>query len=193
MRWKAPLFIASLVMLQIMISTTPTLSVEESTSDTAEHSTLSDSQDAVMMIDREAYSIGDGVPITVNDPSANSDPNNIESVKVRAISMTDREGLLIELLEEKPNTGIFKGILFLTDEETGRDNALRVSPGERFTISYNKVTLTGLVWNNNTQSSGYDLSMLFYLVLIIIGAVVSGVFFEIRRFSLRKTSNNPKV
>lgn len=192
MRGQAPLFIALFVMLQIMVSTTPTLSVEESTSDTGEHSTLSDSQDAVMMIDKEAYLIGDGVPITVNDPSSNSDPNNIESIKVRAVSMTDIEGLLIELLEEKPNTGIFKGILFLTDEETGRDNALRVSPGERFTISYNKVTLTGLVWNNNTQSSGYDLSML-YLILIIIGSVVSGAFFGIRRFSLRKASNNPKV
>lgn len=192
MRVKAALFIALLVMLQILVLTAPTLSIEESTSDTVEHSTLSDLQEAVMMIDKEAYSIGDGVPITVQDPSANSDPNNVESVNVRAISMTDTEGLLIELLEDEPNTGIFKGILFLTDEETSRGNTLRVSAGERFTISYNKLNLTGLVLNKNTQSTEYDLSMI-YLELIIIGAVASGAFFGIRHFFLRKASINPNV
>ena len=106
--------------------------------------------------------------------------------------MTDTEGLLIELLEDEANTGIFKGIMFLTDEEASRDNTLRVSEGERFTISYNKTTVTGLVLNNNTQSSGYDLSVL-YLELIIIGAVVSGAFFGIRQFFLRKASINPNV
>lgn len=184
MQGKAPVFIALLTILQIIVLTIPAFS-EESTSNIGEHSTLSDSPE--MMIDKEAYSIGEGVSITVVDHSANSNPNNIESIKVRAVSMTDTEGLLIELLEDGPNTGIFKGILFLSDEGTSRNDALRVSPGERFRISYYNIGATGIVWDNNTQSSEYDLLM-FSLALIIIGALVTGGFFGTRQFLLQRSS-----
>jgi hypothetical protein len=184
MQGKSPVFIALLTMLQIIVLATPTLS-EESTSNIGGHSTSSDSP--VMMIDKEAYSIGESVPVTVVDHTANSNPNNIESIKVRAVSMIDREGLLVELLEDGPNTGIFKGILFLTDEGTSRNDTLRVSPGERFRILYENIGVTGIVWDNDTQSSEYDLLM-FSLALIVIGTLVTGAFFGTRRFLLQRLS-----
>ncbi len=93
----------------------------------------------VIMTNKEYYSIGQSINITIKDPDANKNPNVRETITVVIKSTAYPMGKTVTLLETGPDTGVFSGVVVITDNLA---NALKYSNyiyakyGNEINISY---------------------------------------------------------
>lgn len=83
--------------------------------------------------------IGKG-EIRLVDPDINLDPNSIDEVEIRVWSDSDAAGIPLILKETEKNTGIFKGEVYFTRDESNSPK-LMVSEGDTITAEYLDKTL----------------------------------------------------
>lgn len=89
---------------------------------------------------RSEYSIGDTVEVAVIDPDENRDSSIFDTVRVRAWSNTDIEGIQLVLHETGPATGIFTGSFSLS-QESSTDNSIMVSEDDVLVALYSDRTV----------------------------------------------------
>jgi len=83
--------------------------------------------------------VGKGV-IRLVDPDINLDPNSIDKVEIRVWSNSDSVGIPLILTETDKNTGIFKGEVFFTQDESNTPK-LMVAEGDTIVAEYIDKTL----------------------------------------------------
>ncbi|MEM2139970.1 hypothetical protein, partial [Nitrososphaera sp.] len=93
------------------------------------------SVDPTMTFDKESYSIGDPIMLTINDPDANRDPDTADILTIRATSTTDAVGLTnVQAIETSNTSGIF--VAQIQTSSTFSTGALQVGNGDIVTIEY---------------------------------------------------------
>ena len=75
--------------------------------------------------------------ISLNDPEANVDPNEVNTIQVNVSSSSDKAGILITLTETGVNTGVFRGAFSFTSGDSSSPTGLiKVAAGDNIGISY---------------------------------------------------------
>ncbi|MGH9877989.1 MAG: hypothetical protein ACRD5H_10155 [Nitrososphaerales archaeon] len=184
-KWLSHVLTAILLTSLVMVQN---ISAEESTSNNSETNQAIIQYEPIIWINKEAYSIGDKILINVQDRKANMDAAKVENVDIRAVSRTDRTGILIKLIEDATDTGKFSGVLLLSAEGPSHDSVLKVSLGDLITVSYNNPPVTATAYVMESTTSQYEYA---YVGLILLGIVVFLVWFgKSRTFYLRRSVNN---
>lgn len=78
--------------------------------------------------------------IRLVDPDINLHPDEIDEVEIKVWSDTDAKGITLVLKETEKDSGIFKGIVYFTTDETNSPK-LRVSEGDTVVAEYLDKTL----------------------------------------------------
>lgn len=93
------------------------------------------SYDPEFVADKDSYSIGDRVTITISDPDANRKPDIADSLTdIRTFSDSDQVGEEFSALETGPNTGVFR--LSFATSGSSQGGAIQVDDGDAVTIQY---------------------------------------------------------
>jgi hypothetical protein len=90
---------------------------------------------ADVTMDSTSYTLGLSATITVNDPEKNLDIFQKNTVLANVISDSDSDGVIIALVETGDNTGVFKGSVEITDQNSDADS-LEASVGDHITVLY---------------------------------------------------------
>ena len=90
---------------------------------------------------KSSYSISEEATLRVIDRDMNLNPEKKDKFPVRVYSDSDRDGILIEVVETGNATGIFNGIVKFVTEEQSSSPRLRVSRGDTITAVYSDWTL----------------------------------------------------
>lgn len=90
---------------------------------------------AFLDLDQPVYGPNQTVKILANDPEANLNPAQIDSVTVQVCSTTETTPLSIILLETNANSGLFFGTVTLSPGSAVHDQFLQVSHGDEITVS----------------------------------------------------------
>jgi hypothetical protein len=92
------------------------------------------SWDPEFAADKETYSVGDRVAISISDPDANTDPDIADSLRdIQVTSDTDVVGDEFSALETGPDTGVFRLSFALT---SGAGGGISVRNGDSVEIEY---------------------------------------------------------
>lgn len=83
--------------------------------------------------------IGGGLPVTVNDPSKNTNSLVAETVAVTIASTSDPVGITIDLTETGSNTGVFTSNVFISTSGSS-GNILRAKVGDSVQAAYQEYT-----------------------------------------------------
>src|SRR5438445_5871372 len=89
------------------------------------------------------------VTITVTDPDANKFSASIDRVTVYVWSDSDKKGIEITAYETEVNSGIFKGIVTISDDQSTHDT-IHVSEGDTLSAKYASTT----PWSLNATNHG---------------------------------------
>lgn len=91
--------------------------------------------DPEFVSDKDSYSVGDRVTVTISDPDANTDPDIADSLtEIRVSSDSDAVGEEFSAIETGPDTGVFRlSFLASSSSESG---AITVKTGDDVTIEY---------------------------------------------------------
>ncbi|MGI0049718.1 MAG: hypothetical protein ACREAW_09275, partial [Nitrososphaera sp.] len=93
------------------------------------------SWDPEFVVDKDQYSIGDKITVTISDPGANLDPDKRDSIRLRVYSRKDASGINIDAIETGKDTGVFKATFSLINSKsTGA--AIQVLEQDEVTIAY---------------------------------------------------------
>ncbi len=96
-----------------------------------------DNVSASISLDKPSYNPGDSPVISLNDPEANVDPNEVNTIQVNVSSSSDKAGILITLTETGVNTGVFRGAFSFTSGDSSSPTGLiKVAAGDNIGISY---------------------------------------------------------
>lgn len=90
--------------------------------------------------DKSIYHENSKAELTVIDPDMNLNPNHIDSVLVRVRSDSDKQGISMILHETNEATGIFKGIVHLSNRKSSK-HILHVENGDAIIATYSDKTL----------------------------------------------------
>lgn len=115
---------------------------------------------AGVSFDKNSYSLGDTVQVTVKDGDGNVDPNSVNTIQITIRSKSDQTGIVVTLTETGPNTGEFIGAFDLTDAAS-TTNSIKVDPsnGDNIQLLYDsshpraKATLDGVSQPGTAQIS----------------------------------------
>ena len=94
-----------------------------------------------VMFDKDQYKTNQKVVVRVIDPDANRYADIMDSLNVRVWSSADKSGLLLALKETGDRTGIFEGVISLTNGMYSDGTSLRVAGGDTLTAKYIDDTL----------------------------------------------------
>jgi len=93
------------------------------------------SWDPEFVADKDSYSIGDRVTVTISDPDANRDPDIADSLTdIRVTSDSDRVGEEFSAIETGRDTGVFRLTFGTTSGTAG--GSISVKQGDDITIRY---------------------------------------------------------
>lgn len=87
-----------------------------------------------VVLDKEFYSVGEQITVTVTDATANQDPIRPDQVIVHVTSTADNSGIDVTLTETGPNTGIFTGSFTTTTTVPAPIDVLGVKAGDVDTV-----------------------------------------------------------
>jgi len=76
----------------------------------------------------------DKLHIMVEDPAASINPSSINTVTVTVTSTSDPVGLKVTLVETKPNSGVFKGMIKISSKPMA--GAIYARPGDKVKVKY---------------------------------------------------------
>ena len=96
------------------------------------------SMDGVVTLDKSFYLPGQQITIRVDDSDAATDPTIIESITVRVTSTSDPTGIVVQLLETAPDSGVFVGQVLISSNtfDRGTPGIIFANIGDTITVVY---------------------------------------------------------
>jgi hypothetical protein len=99
------------------------------------HNVTSGDMAVTSRLDKSEYRVGDTATITVIDPEANLDPEEVNTVSAGISSTRNPAGIVVELTETDINTSRFEGTIEIA-EDGGDGGPLQIGPGSDITLHY---------------------------------------------------------
>ena len=90
---------------------------------------------SMLSTDKPSYKLGENSKITVNDPEANLDKQTEETVLVILTSDGDPKGIVLELKETSPNSGVYEGS-FSTTTKSSSGSQIHAVGGDHVDVHY---------------------------------------------------------
>ena len=92
--------------------------------------------DATVTLDKESYTLGSQVKVTVSDPEANRYYNAKDTLTVTVKTDSDPVGVTMTLVETGKDTGVFEKTFTLTEDNSITNVRVKAAVGDTLTVRY---------------------------------------------------------